>query len=81
MASKENNPLDQKHKLPEEFASSKKNVCGHIREAAQGKIEKDQEISDEIFKEFTDLKEIEKLLFDSLLKKDLEFFVVRLYVV
>ena len=81
MASKENNPLDQKHKLPEKYSSSKKNVCGHIRKAAQGKIEKDKEISVEMFKEFTDLKEIEKLLFDSVLSGDYEFFVVRLYVV
>eukprot|EP01091_Cochliopodium_minus_P004735 TRINITY_DN14619_c0_g1_i1.p1 TRINITY_DN14619_c0_g1~~TRINITY_DN14619_c0_g1_i1.p1 ORF type:complete len:121 (-),score=30.09 TRINITY_DN14619_c0_g1_i1:119-481(-) len=46
----------------------------------ENEIKKDEEISEEIFKEFTDLETIEKIIFGSFFEKKHDVFVLRLFV-
>ena len=78
------NVLDEKHTLPPEFKNSKKNVCKYIRKASkhsENPIAESEEIEEEIYKGFTDLDSIERLIFDTVLDGNHDLFVLRLYVV
>ena len=70
------NKLDKIHSLPPGFEKSKKDVCQFIRKCANSSKDKEiqigenESISEDLFKEFTDLNKIEQLIFDKMAEEE-----------